>query len=137
MAQLTSKKLGVTNRTVPLTELQSDERFDVMTLFDVLELVSDPLALLKSVRDHLNPNGIALLFTPNLDSVGNYALTGAVKPGNACRTSILFHATLFTRFDCGHAARYSGLSNQRDGYTRPVLLFFRIHRSFKQSPISF
>ena len=70
LAQFTSKKLGVTIHTVSLTGLPSSEKFDVITLFDVLEHVSDPRALLKSIRDHLNPGGIALLFTPNLDSVG-------------------------------------------------------------------
>jgi 2-polyprenyl-3-methyl-5-hydroxy-6-metoxy-1,4-benzoquinol methylase len=70
LAQYTSKKLGVTVHTVPLTELPATEVFDVITLFDVLEHVRDPGALLESLREHLNPGGIGLLFTPNLDSVG-------------------------------------------------------------------
>lgn len=70
LAQYTSQKLGATIHTVPLTELSPDEKFDVITLFDVLEHVTDPRALLGSIHSHLNPEGIALLFTPNLDSVG-------------------------------------------------------------------
>jgi 2-polyprenyl-3-methyl-5-hydroxy-6-metoxy-1,4-benzoquinol methylase len=70
LAQYTSQKLGIPVHTLPLTELPAIEQFDVITLFDVLEYASDPCALLKSISDHLNPGGIGLLFTPNLDSVG-------------------------------------------------------------------
>jgi 2-polyprenyl-3-methyl-5-hydroxy-6-metoxy-1,4-benzoquinol methylase len=35
-----------------------------------LEHVSDPRALLSAIRAHLNPGGVALLFTPNFDSLG-------------------------------------------------------------------
>jgi 2-polyprenyl-3-methyl-5-hydroxy-6-metoxy-1,4-benzoquinol methylase len=70
LAQFTSERLGVAVHTVPLTELSPGEKFDVITLFDVLEHVSAPRAMLQSIRHHLNPGGIALLFTPNLDSVG-------------------------------------------------------------------
>jgi 2-polyprenyl-3-methyl-5-hydroxy-6-metoxy-1,4-benzoquinol methylase len=45
-------------------------KFDVITLFDVLEHVPDPQSVLRAVKDHLHPGGIALLFCPNLDSVG-------------------------------------------------------------------
>lgn len=70
LAQFTSNKLGIPVYAVALTALPSSEKFDVITLFDVLEHISDPRAMLKSVREHLNPGGIALLFTPNLDSIG-------------------------------------------------------------------
>jgi 2-polyprenyl-3-methyl-5-hydroxy-6-metoxy-1,4-benzoquinol methylase len=70
LAKYTSRKLGVIIHSLSLTELPATERFDVITLFDVLEHVPNPRALLRSVRDHLNPGGIGLLFSPNLDSVG-------------------------------------------------------------------
>ena len=70
LAQYTSKKLGATIHTVPLTDLPATEVFDVITLFDVLEHVNDPRVVLKSLREHLNPGGIGVIFTPNLDSVG-------------------------------------------------------------------
>ena len=70
LAQYTSKKLGATIHTIPLTDLPATELFDVITLFDVLEHVNDPRVVLKSLREHLNPGGIGLIFTPNLDSVG-------------------------------------------------------------------
>jgi 2-polyprenyl-3-methyl-5-hydroxy-6-metoxy-1,4-benzoquinol methylase len=70
LAQFTAKKLGATIHTVPLTELPTTEVFDVITLFDVLEHVSYPRVVLKSLREHLKPGGIGVIFTPNLDSVG-------------------------------------------------------------------
>ncbi len=76
LARFTSEKMGVPVFTDPLTELSASERFDVITLFDVIEHVADPRNLLRAVRSHLNPGGIALVFTPNLDSVG-LAILGA------------------------------------------------------------
>lgn len=70
LAEYTSKKLGAAIHTLALTDLPATDVFDVITLFDVLEHVNDPRAVLKALREHLNPGGIGLLFTPNLDSVG-------------------------------------------------------------------
>ncbi len=76
LARFTSEKLGVQVFTHPLPELAASQRFDVITLFDVIEHVPDPGGLLKAVRSHLNPGGIAIVFTPNLDSLG-LAVLGA------------------------------------------------------------
>lgn len=70
IAEQTSKRLGITISTVTIQDLPKTEKFDVITLFDVLEHVPDPKAVLKAVREHLVPGGIALIFIPNLDSVG-------------------------------------------------------------------
>jgi 2-polyprenyl-3-methyl-5-hydroxy-6-metoxy-1,4-benzoquinol methylase len=70
LAEYTSEKLGATIYTVPLAELPATAVFDVITMFDVLEHVNDPRTVLKALRDHLNPGGVGLIFTPNLDSVG-------------------------------------------------------------------
>ena len=70
LARYTSEKLEAKVHTVPLTELPATEVFDVITLFDVLEHVREPRLVLKSLREHLNPGGIGLIFSPNLDSVG-------------------------------------------------------------------
>lgn len=76
LARFTSQRLGVQVFSQAITELPASERFDVITLFDVIEHVPDPRAALGAIRSHLNPGGIALLFTPNLDSVG-LAMLGA------------------------------------------------------------
>lgn len=70
IAEATSRRLKIRIYTEAITELPASEQFDVITLFDVLEHVPDPKAVLAAVRSHLRPGGIALLFCPNLDSVG-------------------------------------------------------------------
>jgi SAM-dependent methyltransferase len=43
--------------------------FDVITIIDVIEHVSDPVGLMRTVREHLAPNGIAVVVTPDVGSV--------------------------------------------------------------------
>ena len=45
---------------------KSSRRYDLITLFDTLEHVNDPIALLKSVQRLLNPGGLSVVRTPNL-----------------------------------------------------------------------
>ncbi len=70
IAEHTSRRLGIRIFTQTIQEIPEQDKFDVITLFDLLEHVPDPKALLRAVREHLLPGGIALIFTPNLDSVG-------------------------------------------------------------------
>lgn len=42
-----------------------DEKFDIITLFHVLEHFSDPIQLLLRLADHLNPSGQILIEVPN------------------------------------------------------------------------
>ena len=70
IAAATSKRLKIKVFTETIQQMAPTEKFDVITLFDVLEHVPDPQSVLRAVKDHLHPGGIALLFCPNLDSVG-------------------------------------------------------------------
>ncbi|HLQ77840.1 MAG TPA: class I SAM-dependent methyltransferase [Terriglobia bacterium] len=45
---------------------QSSRRYDLITLFDTLEHVKDPIALLKSVETLLDAGGLCVIRTPNL-----------------------------------------------------------------------
>jgi len=47
----------------------SGGHYDVITVWQVVEHVADPTALLKAARDHLSPDGILAMSTVNLDSV--------------------------------------------------------------------
>lgn len=44
-----------------------NEQFDLITAWDVIEHVSDPLLFLWKVKKHLKPEGIVAIKTPNLD----------------------------------------------------------------------
>lgn len=52
-----------------LDSLPSDDRFDVISAFGVLEHVEEPLELLRAFRARLTPNGTILISIPNPGSV--------------------------------------------------------------------
>lgn len=49
---------------------EPDEEYDVITLFDVLEHLSNPALIMNTVRRKLKKGGHCVVFTPNIDSVG-------------------------------------------------------------------
>jgi 2-polyprenyl-3-methyl-5-hydroxy-6-metoxy-1,4-benzoquinol methylase len=52
--------------TIKNSEL--DRKFDVITMWDVIEHLVNPLQELKVIRNHLKPNGILAISTPNFSS---------------------------------------------------------------------
>jgi 2-polyprenyl-3-methyl-5-hydroxy-6-metoxy-1,4-benzoquinol methylase len=68
LATFTSDSFGIPVHSCPLSEIS--ETFDVITMFDLIEHVPDPIELLEDCKKILNPGGIVLAFTPNLDSQG-------------------------------------------------------------------
>jgi len=46
-------------------DIDSDIKFDVITSFETLEHVDDPIVFLKSLKARLKPGGLLLLSTPN------------------------------------------------------------------------
>ena len=55
------------------THVPKGLKFDVITAFDVIEHLEDPIFFLKTIRKYLKTNGIALIYTPNKNSLGfNY-----------------------------------------------------------------
>ncbi len=51
-----------------LSDLSKDEKFDVITIIDVLEHVDDPIQLLFDTSERLNNDGIGVLVVPNVES---------------------------------------------------------------------
>lgn len=45
-----------------------EKGFDILTLFDVIEHIPEPIPFMESVDRILNPGGSVLIFTPNFDS---------------------------------------------------------------------
>lgn len=64
--------------------------FAAITLFEVLEHLTDPVPQLERIRELLEPGGLLYLTTPNFDSVPRYAL------GNAWRVMVPDHVCLYT-----------------------------------------
>lgn len=62
------KKLGI--RTFKTLDDIKNEKYDIITAFDVIEHVPNPLDLLKQLKKKLKKNGIILIYTPNKDSLG-------------------------------------------------------------------
>jgi 2-polyprenyl-3-methyl-5-hydroxy-6-metoxy-1,4-benzoquinol methylase len=69
-AQTRAQAEGVAERTSfftgPLAELPKDERFDVVTAFDVIHDLTEPQETLALMREHLADNGTVLLMEPRV-----------------------------------------------------------------------
>ena len=61
-------KLPVMNKTLEKSRFKSNS-FDVVTMFDVIEHLSDPKFTLKEIRRILKPNGLLVITTPNIGSI--------------------------------------------------------------------
>lgn len=69
LAAETARSLGVDmfNGVIEDFAATQDEKFDVVTSFEVMEHVPDPISMLKSIRAILKPDGIFVFSVPNLD----------------------------------------------------------------------
>lgn len=70
LAKWTSNYLNVTVYSLPLEEIELEEKVDFITMFDLIEHVEDPLGLIRNAKKKLKEDGIILCFTPNSDSLG-------------------------------------------------------------------
>lgn len=59
---------GVEIMSAPLEQLPADARFDLIIMFQVLEHIRDPVALLKECARRLAPNGQLIVSVPNFSS---------------------------------------------------------------------
>lgn len=74
LAQLTSKRLNIKIFSNKIDEIDHHIQYDVITMFDVIEHVLDPLYLIKSAYKILKKDGIILFYTPNLESLAIHHL---------------------------------------------------------------
>lgn len=68
-----AKGLKVTNTDI-YSPFFEDKKFDLITLWEVLEHVCDPRAMLQRVNYLLNPKGLVFILVPNRDSLINRML---------------------------------------------------------------
>jgi 2-polyprenyl-3-methyl-5-hydroxy-6-metoxy-1,4-benzoquinol methylase len=104
LAEHTGQRLQIPVWTVPPDELIGVGQFDVITLFDLIEHVPDPVGLLRAVAHLLSPGGVSLIFTPNLESLGMSVLgpkSSLVRPAE--------HLFYFTKASFRKAAQAAGL----------------------------
>jgi 2-polyprenyl-3-methyl-5-hydroxy-6-metoxy-1,4-benzoquinol methylase len=66
-----SKRLGVRIFDCAPEKIDLPGYFDVITMFDLLEHIRDPLGMIMATKRMLAPGGILVIFTPNFDSVSN------------------------------------------------------------------
>lgn len=70
MAKYTQAALGIPVFSEPLQEFDAaGKKFDVITMWDVLEHLPYPVQAIEKVAGWLNPGGIFAFSTPNLDSL--------------------------------------------------------------------
>lgn len=86
------------------TEIIKDREFDIITLFDVLEHLTNFTKLADLIRESLRPGGILLITTPNANSVTRF-LSVKNFTGEIDNT----HKTLFTPYTLDFFLRRLGL----------------------------
>ena len=55
-----------------LSKIPLDQKFDIITLFDVIEHVPNPLDIFNALRARLNTNGVLIITCPNWNSLERY-----------------------------------------------------------------
>jgi 2-polyprenyl-3-methyl-5-hydroxy-6-metoxy-1,4-benzoquinol methylase len=76
-AEYARSRLGLDVRVGNLEDMEFEaESFDVVTLNDVIEHLTDPLAALKRLNALLKPGGLLYLVTPDVKSVSARVLRG-------------------------------------------------------------
>lgn len=92
-----------------------DERFDLVTLWDVFEHLPDPVAVLTALADRLTPDGRIFVQTIHEHSLAPaagrwlYRLSGGRVRYPARRTHEAHHLVFFTRDGLARAAAAAGL----------------------------
>ena len=65
-AEYSQKELGISVCISPFSEYQSDKRFDLITMFHVLEHLENPVRDLSSLAGFLKPDGKLVIEVPNI-----------------------------------------------------------------------
>ncbi len=63
-----AKKMGIPIEHSSIENFKSDKLFDIVTIFNVIEHLADPMAALKKIKDLLSVGGYFIVSTPDVDS---------------------------------------------------------------------
>jgi len=63
-----AKELGIPIEHLSIENFKSDKLFDIVTIFDVIEHLADPMAALKKINDLLSVGGYFIVNTPDVNS---------------------------------------------------------------------
>jgi len=66
--QLARKEFGLSVETADFIKYQTERKYDIVIMGDVIEHVSDPVAALQKAYKLLNEDGVLWVSTPNFDS---------------------------------------------------------------------
>lgn len=117
--ELANNVLNVPATVSTIYELMNNrQRFNVVTLWHVLEHFSDPYLALRTVRDLLVDDGICILEVPNLYSLKFVMARNKWSGGN----HPLYHRTFFTASTLQRALKetgYSRINRLQLSYTLP------------------
>jgi 2-polyprenyl-3-methyl-5-hydroxy-6-metoxy-1,4-benzoquinol methylase len=75
IANFCKKKLNLNIHHTPLS-LEKDNQYNLITLFDVIEHLKDPLDYFRIINKKIKKNGFCVAYTPNIHSLA-YALMGS------------------------------------------------------------
>ena len=66
IARYTQDKYQIPVSDIPIEEFNSDEKFDLICIFDVLEHLEEPEVILSKLKTMLTPKGILYIQVPNV-----------------------------------------------------------------------
>jgi 2-polyprenyl-3-methyl-5-hydroxy-6-metoxy-1,4-benzoquinol methylase len=97
-----------------IESFESDTRFDVVMLLNLIEHVEDPGRVLRKIRAMLNPKGVLLVKTPNWDALDARVFRHANWAGYHCPR----HWVLFTKESFAALAAECGLEVAEFSFTQ-------------------
>lgn len=96
--------INLNQNTIPFGK----EKFDLITVFDVIEHLDSPLLFLTQCAGRLNQGGKLIITTPNIDSLGRLVMAARWHG-----YSDLTHKYLFSPHSLGFVMSKTGLSEVR------------------------
>jgi 2-polyprenyl-3-methyl-5-hydroxy-6-metoxy-1,4-benzoquinol methylase len=95
-------------------EFETEQRFDLILMLNLIEHVQSPSAVLAKMRALLSPSGLLFLKTPNYDAWDARLFKNASWAGYHCPR----HWVLFTRESLAALVAQNGLCVRSFGYTQ-------------------